>query len=268
MVRAPAPLPSYVNGFAPRNGPAAYPSLWAGLLLAWTPALGNTGNVLRDCGPARLHGTGSGLTLSSAWDVRQGYPSLRTDGVDDYVVASPNWSLDGATFSCWFVLHTLNTWQRIVDGKNDTGFWFGRSSNTGTIGGSFGGQNAPHGAYAAYTLGTLAHYCITRTAAGLNTLYVNGIPQATTYTGLTGSRPVTTVAAGQNRTNSSGNERSDCSYYDIRLYGRVLNQREITQLASDPLAAYLPAKSRRFVSIPDSFYPWHRRRSGLLVGSL
>jgi hypothetical protein len=46
---------------------SAYPELWDGVVGAWAPCLGPTGNILIDHGLPRNHGNGSGLTLASAW---------------------------------------------------------------------------------------------------------------------------------------------------------------------------------------------------------
>lgn len=53
-------LPSWLNGFAPRDGPSQTPGLWKGLVGAWVPALGGTGGTLRDVSGRQSGGTLTG----------------------------------------------------------------------------------------------------------------------------------------------------------------------------------------------------------------
>lgn len=268
---APLSRPALRTGFAPRDMEPLYPELWDGCQLAWCPALGPTGSTLFDFAPRKRHGTGAGLTLDTAWAPRYGYQCLTTDGTDDFVTLSTSITVDEATISVWFALHQKVTWQRIVDGKNDSGFWVGRNGSTDSIGGGFGAQNSPFGVFAAYTLGTFILLTITRSVAGVNTLYINGVAQAGTYTGNTGARTISTVAIGGNQTTSPGNERSNASYAGLMLHSRALKANEIKLMYErGPLSPCMGVRRPRqaVAATGTDTYLIRRRPSGLLTRGL
>ena len=74
--------PSYATGFAQWPGMSEYPGLWTGLVGAWAPFLGATGNKVYD-----LSGNGStGSLVATAHFVPGKFgPTLEFDGDSDYV---------------------------------------------------------------------------------------------------------------------------------------------------------------------------------------
>jgi len=62
-----SPRPSYGQGFARSAGESAYPKFWEGLIGAWVPELGPTGNTLIDVSGFGHHGTLTLMDPSSDW---------------------------------------------------------------------------------------------------------------------------------------------------------------------------------------------------------
>lgn len=78
-------VPSYRNGFARFAGESRYPHLRRGLVGAWCPSLGPTGNVLHDWSGRWNRGTLTNMDPATDWVVSgQGY-ALDFDGSNDYV---------------------------------------------------------------------------------------------------------------------------------------------------------------------------------------
>lgn len=69
MISSPSQIPSYVQGFARRQGESACPELWRGLVGLWAPLLGPTGEVVfgwSSRGQAH-NGTLTGMDAGTDW---------------------------------------------------------------------------------------------------------------------------------------------------------------------------------------------------------
>ena len=89
--------PSYATGFAQWPGMSEYPQLWEGLVGAWAPYLGMTGNKLLD-----LSGHGSsGIITGATWVYGKSGPILDFSGTSQYVVCtnSKAQNVDGKDFT-------------------------------------------------------------------------------------------------------------------------------------------------------------------------
>ena len=87
--------PSYATGYAKNASQSAHPNLWDGLVGAWMPSLGVTGDTLRDVSGNGNHGTLTNMDASSDWVATSKGLALDFDGVNDYVnTNSPVVSLD------------------------------------------------------------------------------------------------------------------------------------------------------------------------------
>lgn len=73
--------PSYRHGFARCAAESEQPSLWQGLVGAWTPSLGATGNRLLDWSGRRSHAVVAG----AGWTPTDRGPALAFNGSTDYV---------------------------------------------------------------------------------------------------------------------------------------------------------------------------------------
>ena len=78
-------IPSYQNGFAPRDGPPAYPELWDGLVGLWQPTLGPTGLKLFDQSGYHRDGTLTNMDPATDWVTSPHGWALDLDGTNDYV---------------------------------------------------------------------------------------------------------------------------------------------------------------------------------------
>ena len=86
MISAPPQIPSYAQGFAPRDGPPANPNRRKGLLGAWHPYLGPTGLTLFDQSGRHKDGT---LTNGPTWMVTEmGWAVNFSGGVTEGVVTA------------------------------------------------------------------------------------------------------------------------------------------------------------------------------------
>ena len=92
VVRAP---PSFSSGFARSAGESAHTGLWKGLVGAWVPALGPTGETLRDVSGHHNHGTlDADMDPATDWVMTEHGAVLDFDGTNDDVVIPSNQSMD------------------------------------------------------------------------------------------------------------------------------------------------------------------------------
>lgn len=110
-----SPQPSFANGYAPRNGPPKYLHLWNGLVGAWHPTLGATGNTLRDQSLYGKHGT---LINGATWTQSQLGWVINLNGANQWVdcgtlqqIGTANDS--GRSFLTWFRL-TTTAWREAM----------------------------------------------------------------------------------------------------------------------------------------------------------
>lgn len=94
--------PSYRTGFARCASKSAYPKLWKGLVGAWCPSLGPSGDRLLDWSGRQNHGTLGAFTLSSAWSVVAGVPCLTGSGGSQAVsFSATSMQTPNVTVSLW-----------------------------------------------------------------------------------------------------------------------------------------------------------------------
>lgn len=77
--------PSLRQGYARSAGESKHPQLWKGLVGAWIPALGVTGNILHDISTFKNHGTLTDMDAGTDWIVDEGSWALDFAGDDDFV---------------------------------------------------------------------------------------------------------------------------------------------------------------------------------------
>jgi hypothetical protein len=78
-------VPSYKSGYAKSASESANPKLWDGLVGAWMPSLGVTGDTLRDVSGNGNHGTLTNMDSATDWVTTSKGLALDFDGVNDYV---------------------------------------------------------------------------------------------------------------------------------------------------------------------------------------
>lgn len=85
MPSAAIQTPSFQTGFARSAGESRYPHLWRGLVGAWCPSLGPTGNVLHDWSGRWNRGALTNMDPATDWVVSGQQYALDLDGSNDYI---------------------------------------------------------------------------------------------------------------------------------------------------------------------------------------
>ena len=236
--------PSFATGFAQWPGMSEYPQLWEGLVAAYAPFLGITGNKVFD-----LSGNGLTGTISGAiWTVGNFGPALEFDGSDGKVTINDSTLIQniftgGGTISVWINPHSdgEGDYGRIFDksAENTVGWWLIVNSEAGgyvktRLGRYSDGDNgAWETTNAVIPIGTLTHLAVTFDDSNINNLpsiYINGIVQAITEmanpSGNYLSDAGQNITIGNNETSPSN--RTFDGLIDVpALYNRILSASEI-----------------------------------------
>lgn len=250
---------SYANGFAPRDGSPAFPSLWRDCIGAWAPCLGPTGLTLRDWSVRKDHGTLVNATFKPR--------SLLFNGTSAYVsFASGIGSRTGSSacsLSLWMNATSVSSRQALVADWDSSGSAESFAAQVGWSSGQAGiAVRSP--SVAQVSAGTVAanvwtHLCFISGASGTQ-VYVNG---TRTFSS------ATAVTLDSGNTLSFGRAGALSSFYfggemdDVRLYRRVLSQAEINMLRMRRGIAYELAPRRRSSVAVAAF----NRRRRLLLGA-
>ncbi len=154
-----AVTPSYAQGFARSADESANPGLWRGLVGAWMPTLGVTGNQLMDV-VRSANGTGSGMDPATDWVASQFGPALEFDGgtqrIGDITLGNV---LDGEFISCWGLFKADDfgsTFSRIIDRTFNGQFACYVSSSAGNLGMSVVGSGGSFDSFGWNTAGLVA----------------------------------------------------------------------------------------------------------------
>lgn len=228
-------IPGFANGFARNASESLNPDLWKGLVGAYAPYIGNTGQILHDWSGYRNDGALVGMTNDNWVPIKQGYALdyIPNDCVDiskikDFV--NPNqgsiltWINPDNLSSVGVVIGHFNSGNRI--------YIYLDASNRFTITLGSGG---------AITLNTLApggHYFLGLTwdAAGNYAAYLDGkLVSSGAYAGL--------ASIGANFDIGCLFVAARQQYFDGRIgqtliYDRSLLQNEIVQFASDEYSLF------------------------------
>lgn len=234
------PRASFANGFAPRDGMPAYPSLWRGCIGAWNPGLGPTGLGLRDWSGYGNHGTITSTTADVAWTMLQGQHVLTFDGTGDYVATGFNPSrLLGtpAALACsasaWIQQSVTSTRQAIyaISGAPRWYFWIEATTRSIFVGIGSQGLNTASVAPAS----GLNHIGFTK-IGGTIRVYINGrLDSTNTYTG-DNAVPNLSIPLGAQDTGTSAVINGQFS--DIMIWNRTLSDNEMRLLARRRGIAY------------------------------
>jgi hypothetical protein len=211
-----------------------YSSLREGLVGAWCPSLGATGNTLLDRSGRNNHGTLTNMGGQDNWRAAGSGTALTLDGTDDYVSTSLLGPTGNRSVSLWFsTTKSLSTGQLqllIGWGPASTGQQF--SVLVGTVAGlgtnGFGvtqyGDSIGFGNNAD---GKIRHGAVVNNGS-VYTVYLDGVER--------GQKTMTTNAtSGSVVIGKNPNSAADYflgSIEDIRIYNRALTPSEILLLAS------------------------------------
>lgn len=234
--------PSYKTGFARNAAESANPHLWRGLVGAWIPALGVTGNILHDISAFKNHGT---LVNSPTWVVSGGRWSLNFNASDsDFINIDSNTpNAYPITVFGWFktsdasaTSRTLISWGNSVDNNEIITLALTTAQKVGYLL-RVGAANVIIDSADNLNDGEWhLSVAISRSATD-HEFFVDGVSIATDPTD-TVSFPsidragIGTLRRGLNASFFEGN--LGCS----GIYNRALNPNEIRQLHIDPLALF------------------------------
>jgi hypothetical protein len=271
--------PSYASGYAKSASESAHPNLWDGLVGAWMPGLGVTGETLRDVSGNDNHGT---LQYDTSWKTYDSETSLYFDRVQDHVSGFDDVSLSSTepfTIAIKVRLDSyLNAYPGLLQLKTDTSApFFIFASQSGSYEGlNFGSadwdqlRNSP------------SVFVTNKTQSVAITYNGNGSGNASNYSMyLDGKQTGIIDTAGfvaysqQNYLGALNGGASSVfnwhgSVNSFSIYKRVLSPSEIKQLYVDPLA---PFRQRRYIpfgiTAAPSFNNWYARpgRINRIVGS-
>ena len=261
FIASPAPSP---GTYAKPGFRARHPSLWQGLIAAWTPALGYQGNKLIDRSGGGNHGTLSVVDASS-WVKRAGYTGLFLgDTTPLRRVSVPNSAgIYGArprSISAWVIRTAAGKHVVVSDQGNIAGspdrerFMFYVALTSGYLNIEFYGATATTNP-TVIPLNTLTHVaCSSRTDTSTFQLYINGRPVAGSVSGSWQGALATTTPMylGATHDAGAGGGFMEGILFDVRYYNRILTPQEVRLLARSPLVAYEEIRPPR---IPDLKLP-------------
>jgi len=258
---------SYANGFAPRDGMPAYPSLWRGCIGVWAPCLGPTGLTLRDWSGRGNHGTLTNMDPSVRWGPSGGKYALGFDGSNDSVDISRSIVPTGSaskTVCLWFKSDTtIATRQWLFYAGSETAYGrFALEIESSKLNFNYFSQSAVHST--TLVASRWYHAAVAYTAASTSvTVYLDGVPQTFVISGTVALNTGTTTTT---RLGVSGNGTSpfNGTISELQIYDRVLNPNEVLKLASRGGIMHEMAPRRRSsLQVAASF----NRRRRLLVGA-
>lgn len=236
-------MPAVSPYFCRTLGKPKYPGLWNGCVLAWCPsAFGVTGGTLYDMSGRSRHGTLTNMTLSSAWEMRNGKTALALDATNDVVLGPQVPELSGATnftIAGWIYAASVASLAGAIgtrslngvsgNGDNRVSLAWGFSTVFFTI-----DNGATAGSFSAPLAAAGLHHFAGTLAGGTGRIYVDGTQIA--IGNPVSPTPITThlFTLGCDFINRFWGG----SYDDIRVYNRDLTDSEIKLLASRRGVAY------------------------------
>ncbi len=242
---------SYSNGFSPRDGQPLYPSLWTGCVGAWNPGLGPTGLTLRDWSGFGRNGTLTNMEPSSDWTPSLGKYALDF-ATDDYVSVPFIYSPMPFSVSLWAFSRNATTNQAVFSiGASGSANPFFVINFRGDLSGDpvvaqMRGNDALSNTWATFTgysINTWYHITAEFISASSRQVFVNavqGTADTTTHTIETLNQ---TAIGCLNRTTPGVFHNGGID--DVRLYSRLLSQKEKQALSSRRGIAYELAPRRR-----------------------
>ena len=250
--------PSYDSGYAKNASQSAHPNLWDGLVGAWMPSLGVTGETLRDVSGNGNHGT---LQYDTSWKTNNSETSLYFDGVQDHVSGFGDVSLSSTEpFSIVSKVRLnsfLDPFPNICQIKTNTSYAFvvAATLDSNYKGIFFGSTNS------WVRLRTGTNFATNITQSFVILYNGNGAGTASNFSMYLDGKQINLSSAGgftvltQNNylgTANAGSRGIDDWHGNINafsIYNRALSPSEIKQLYVDSLAPFR-TKKRTVVRVP------------------
>ena len=244
--------PSYATGYAKNASQSAHPNLWDGLVGAWMPSLGVTGETLRDVSGNGNHGTLTNMDAATDWVGTSKGLALDFDRANDIVIVNDQNGFfrrsgtDDLSVSCWIYPTITGGYQSIL-GNRSSHYSFNyliyEHLNGGTIQLHGNTQNKSN-----YTppSGKWTHIVAT-VRKNIYRLYANGelVGGPSSYNYWVANP--TLLCFGAYSTNAS--EPYGGRLTDTSIYFRALSPSEIKQLYVDSLSPFR-LKKRTVVRVP------------------
>lgn len=237
--------PSFSTGYAKNASESANPNLWKGLVGAWMPSFGVTGNTLKDVSGNGNDGTLTNMDAASDWVGTSKGLALDFDGSNQSVQVNSQLITNQSEFSvvCFVKSNgTQNTYTCPISqghfsftgfafqvgypSTNDLRFVFGDSSNWRSA--SF--------SYAARTDKSWTMLCVTRTKNTIKTFRDGALVGSSSFNIVLGSYD---FRVGQDYYNTDSNHRTwNGKIGFVGGYNRALSPSEIKQLYANPAAPF------------------------------
>ena len=270
--------PSYASGYAKNASQSAHPNLWDGLVGAWMPSLGVTGETLRDVSGNGNHGTLTNMDPASDWVGTSKGLALDFDGSNDYVdcgVSKSTEVIDSISITGWVRKEVnkslnqciINAWRNPYNARvcfilsfwrSDGRLQFFHRNQFGQTDQVFSSVSIPNNEWTHIATTsdetTIRHY-INGKSAG------SGTQNYQRYAD-------TSYSSGIRIGDLLGNERLQGSIANMSIYNRALSPTEIKHLYVDSLAPFRK-KQRVSVAVPGAvFRPYFAKQSTQLTGPL
>lgn len=249
--------PSYASGYAKNASQSAHPNLWDGLVGAWMPSLGVTGDTLRDVSGNGNHGTLTNMDAASDWVATSKGLALDFDGSNDYVPCSRkiNPKITGdLTFAVWANFERVSGVQGIMStisasGNNGQQLEFGRTAGRFV----WLQDGTTLDAISTESFSTGDHFvAITRTKVINNWQITFFIDNKPADQHVTSKNPAANGGLGNftiGRPGDYNGQYFDGIVHSSVVYNRALSPQEIKQLYVDSLAPFR-TKKRTVVRVP------------------
>jgi len=239
--------PSYKADYAKSADESASPHLWNGLVGAWMPSLGVTGDTLRDVSGNGNHGTLTNMDAATDWVATSKGLALDFDKTNDIVIVNdPNGffrrsGTDDLSVACWIYPTISGYYQDILGNRsNHTVFNYilYKHTTNGYI--QLHGNTQNRSNYVAPS--NKWTHIVATVRKNIYTLYANGeIVQGPMSYNYWVANP-THLCLGAYLPNASS-EPYGGRLTDTSIYFRALSPQEIQELYVDSLAPFRRKKS-------------------------
>ena len=243
-----------------------------GLVGAWIPSLGATGNRLEDKSPYRNHGTLTNMDAATCWKASGGLGALDFDGVNDYVALPSKTELQPAagqrfSISAW-INPAANVNQSIIGHGRLNGYSFYVQGNFLEFAKAGVANTGSSVSQTPIGIGSWSHVVVTNLVNSSVQLYINGVLKrnvafAYSYAYTNELR----IGDSANEPGFAWNGKLD----DIRVWNRLLTAQEIQALYQGGRGyGFRPQRTRYelgTVSVTGGFQSSRFRRRPMFLGS-
>jgi hypothetical protein len=275
--------PSYASGYAKSASESAHPELWDGLVGAWMPSFGVTGNVLRDI--INRHDAAT-LDNDASWVTSDQGIGVQLDGNGDTVTLGSLNDIKGVSQLSVMVLakQTIDNdeYSAYIHDENTSTRRWGLSSPASALGGNTnvlalmanGGNTYGYTSSGNATFGEWNHVGFVFDGNGAGNaerlkIFINGYEESVSYVG---TIPALTHNLASTAYLGSYPLQQELPgiFHSVLIWNRAITAGYVQQLYADPLAPFRQRRSIPFgITAAPSFNNWYARpgRTNRIVGS-